>query len=578
MEKAANRSNEASTIAALRALEVLDSGAEAEFDALARTASLICDAPISLISLIDVERQWFKANMGLPGVSETPRDIAFCSHAVLEDQLFEVPDAAADPRFADNPLVTGHPDIRFYAGMPLRLRGGERVGTLCVIDRKPRQLSDLQRQALGQLALAAASALEGRVALRQMHLTAQLHARASLVLEHSADAVIGVLSDGRIERWNATAERMFGYSAAEVIGQPMSLLVPSFERARDAMAGAPALQGSDVAYESVRQHQSGRLIDVSVSIVPEFDAAGDRIGTTKFVRDISARKEAQRQLAESASSLRLVTDHIPSMVAFWNRDLTCRFANPAYRASVGCEGQDLTGRRLDELLSPALFAEIQPYVDAVLRGEAQHFERSFTGADGTLRYALAAYVPHHVNGELAGFLAQISDVTALKQTEQALRAEVRERERANQALHETTSALQEAQRLGRIGSWHWNIATDTSTWSLELYRMAGLSPDRMPPNFAERARLYTRDSWARLSEAVDRAVRLREPYSIEVQLAGGDGQHRWMETRGEPLIGDDGEVYALRGTAQDITERKRAEVELRHSQDFLARTGALAGV
>lgn len=142
MQAAKPRDDEAESLEALRALEVLDSAPEAEFDGLARAASLTCGTPIALISLVDVERQWFKANIGLAGVTETPREMAFCAHAVLGDELFEVPDAALDPRFADNPLVAGDPNIRFYAGAPVRLSDGHRVGTLCIVDRLPRQLID----------------------------------------------------------------------------------------------------------------------------------------------------------------------------------------------------------------------------------------------------------------------------------------------------------------------------------------------------------------------------------------------------------------------------------------------------
>ena len=100
-------------------LEVLDTAPEAEFDALVKVAAMVCGVPISLLSLVDESRQWFKANVGLPGVNETPRDVAFCAHAIHGDALFEVPDATKDARFADNPLVTGDPTIRFYAGAPL---------------------------------------------------------------------------------------------------------------------------------------------------------------------------------------------------------------------------------------------------------------------------------------------------------------------------------------------------------------------------------------------------------------------------------------------------------------------------
>lgn len=159
---------EAARLAALEALDVLDSAPQAEFDALVKAASLVCQTPISLISLVDDHRQWFKANVGLPGVSETPREMAFCAHAILDDEVLVVPDASQDARFIDNPLVTGQPEIRFYAGAPLRLRNGHQVGTLCVIDRRAREINSSQLDILRCLAVAAANALESRLAQQQL--------------------------------------------------------------------------------------------------------------------------------------------------------------------------------------------------------------------------------------------------------------------------------------------------------------------------------------------------------------------------------------------------------------------------
>ncbi|MCV2886671.1 sensor domain-containing diguanylate cyclase [Aestuariibacter sp. AA17] len=124
----------------LDALRILDTSPEERFDRLTRIAKRMFDVPISLISLIDHERQWFKSKQGLEA-NETPRNISFCGHAILDDDTFVIPNALKDARFNDNPLVKSDPNIRFYAGVPLRMSNGEKIGTLCLIDKKPRQLN-----------------------------------------------------------------------------------------------------------------------------------------------------------------------------------------------------------------------------------------------------------------------------------------------------------------------------------------------------------------------------------------------------------------------------------------------------
>ena len=143
--------SEAKRLQALQETGLLDSVPEEEFDDLVKLAAYICGAPISLISLVDEDRQWFKARVGL-AVSETPRDVSFCAHVIEQDQLFVVPDALEDPRFVKNGLVQGDPHVRFYAGYPLSTDTGENLGALCVIDRVPRQLTEQQENALRVLA------------------------------------------------------------------------------------------------------------------------------------------------------------------------------------------------------------------------------------------------------------------------------------------------------------------------------------------------------------------------------------------------------------------------------------------
>ena len=142
--------NEAERLHALRTLQILDTSHEERFDRVTRMAKRMFGVEISLVSLIDEDRQWFKSVQGLD-VSETPREISFCSHAINQNGLFIIPDAIEDDRFADNPLVINSPNIRFYAGYPLKLRQGINLGTLCLIDSKPKHLSDEDQQLLSDL-------------------------------------------------------------------------------------------------------------------------------------------------------------------------------------------------------------------------------------------------------------------------------------------------------------------------------------------------------------------------------------------------------------------------------------------
>ncbi|MGH8494397.1 MAG: GGDEF domain-containing protein [Moraxellaceae bacterium] len=154
--------DELARLATLRKYDVLDTPPEQAFDDAVKLASIICGTPIALVSLIDESRQWFKAKVGLE-VTETPRDMAFCAHAILNPaEIMVVPDASQDPRFADNPLVTGAPDIRFYAGASLISPSGQAMGTLCVIDHTPRAISAESRDALAAIARTVSSQLELR--------------------------------------------------------------------------------------------------------------------------------------------------------------------------------------------------------------------------------------------------------------------------------------------------------------------------------------------------------------------------------------------------------------------------------
>ena len=160
--------DEIERLRALRDYDILDTLPEQEYQDIVQLAALICGTPIALVSLVDADRQWFKAKVGIDA-SQTPREAAFCAHALLQpNELLLVPDASQDPRFADNPLVTDAPNIHFYAGAPLKTSEGHVLGTLCVVDTKPRNLTQVQQEALFALSRQVISQLDMRVKLNEL--------------------------------------------------------------------------------------------------------------------------------------------------------------------------------------------------------------------------------------------------------------------------------------------------------------------------------------------------------------------------------------------------------------------------
>ena len=182
--------DERARMAALRAYRILDTDPETGFDDLTLLASQICNTPIALISLIDENRQWFKSRVGVTA-QQTSRDIAFCAHAIRQTGLFVVPDTLEDERFRNNPLVASDPRIRFYTGAPLWSREGQALGTLCVLDRQPRTLSDRQIEALEALRRQVMAQLELRRNLQDLRRTLDERDRA----EEAQERLVGELRE-----------------------------------------------------------------------------------------------------------------------------------------------------------------------------------------------------------------------------------------------------------------------------------------------------------------------------------------------------------------------------------------------
>ena len=490
-------SDEARRIEILRDYAILDTIPEKALDDLAALAAQICGTPIALISLVDEHRLWFKARVGLE-MTETPREVSFCDHALHQRDLFTVPNATRDERFAGNPLVTGKPRIRFYAGVPLIGPEGAALGTLCVLDHVPRTLTQEQEQALRVLARQVMTRLELRRYAREL---AESESRFRLLAENitdvfwiaspdlkqmyyispgyeriwgrsandvyrnphqwaecilpeerpqvlevfaglmtseptvsveyriarpdgtvrwvldrgfqvrdssgrlvrltgiaadvterkemekatrhvaalvrfSDDAIIGKDLNSIVTSWNKGAEKIFGYTADEMVGTSITRLIPTDREHEENHILGKIRRGESVDhFETVRETKSGKKIHVSVTASPIKDATGRVTGVSKVARDITERKLAQEQIAEQAALLEKARDAIivrgvEGEILFWNSG-----AERMY----GWTRPEVLGRNIREFLysNPKRFDEVNKLTvtQGQWQGELQHLTR-----------------------------------------------------------------------------------------------------------------------------------------------------------------------------------------------------------
>ncbi len=429
---------EAARLKSLRSYGVLDTPPEAAFDRLTNLAAELFETPIALVSLIDEQRQWFKSRHGLEA-TETPRDLAFCAHAIRQQPgtTFVVEDASRDPRFQFNPLVTSDPNIRFYAGAVLTGSAGHNLGTLCVIDRKPRPaLTPKEQQRLLTLANIVVDELELRRARLQVE-----EKNGFLDLAENMSGVGRWRFDvgSRKLTWSNEVFRIHGLPVGG--GEPdLEAALTAYDQHDRAKLGGllerALMTGEGYQSEARLRRPNGEIRNVTAKARCVLDETGAVQSVIGVFQDVTEQVKASR-------FLRTVTDNIPGKVAYWDSDLRCRFANIAYREWFGLLPEQMLGMKLQDLLGETLFAQNEPYVRAAMRGEPQTFERTLTKLSGEVGHLWANYLPDIDDaGQVKGMFVLVADVTALKQQELQL-------EQANLLL---TEALDQAEAATAVKS------------------------------------------------------------------------------------------------------------------------------
>jgi PAS domain S-box-containing protein len=547
--------DERKRLEALHRLAVLDTLPEPVFDAITAAAAQVCQVPIALVSLIDAERQWFKSNVGLAGTGQTPREVAFCDHAIRGEQLLEVADAALDPRFAHNPLVTGEPNIRFYGGAPIVMPGGERIGTVCVIDREPRRLSDLQRatlQSLGRIASACLAERSRHVAMTRELAASESRYRA--IVEDQSELISLAGRNRTLTFVNPAYARHFGREPAQMVGHDLLDFVDEADRAA-VVAHWQRVCGQDAPISNVNRMRSaqGRACWVAWTNRTLRDAAGQVVSVQSVGRDITDQSLAEQALAESERRYRGLYESTP--VILHSIDAQGRLLNVSDRwlQVMGYAREEVIGRFSSEFLTPesARHAREAVLPEFFHTGRCDRVPYQFVRKDGAVvDILLSAILERDEQGLPFRSLAALEDVTETRR----MAAELGRTHARLDAIVDNVPAL-----LG-----HWDRDGITRFANRELQAAAGLQPEQiigLPLQAIYDA--VDPQGYPLLAPRVAAVLQgERQDFELPVHTGSGLRQLRMTLVPDQPPHGP---IAGFYGMAHDITQRMSAERRLQEA-------------
>ncbi|MEH8020004.1 PAS domain-containing protein [Rheinheimera metallidurans] len=547
--------NESDRLEALYATGLLDTPSELRFDRLTQLVQLCLGSDIVLVSLIDTARQWFKSKQGV-AVCETHRDISFCGHAVLADDIFEVTDASLDLRFTDNPLVTDAPFIRFYAGAPLTVQG-ERIGTLCIIDAKPRQLNAKERQILRKFA----DAVEQEIIDRQQE-------HADVALNASRDQFESLVANipgityrcDADEHWtmrymSSSIDPLSGYPASDFIANSVrsySSVIHPDDTARLEKAVADAVlhrHGWILQYRVI--HKDGRVIWVEERGKAGYDSNNNVRYLDGFILDISEEKNLKHQLIT-------LTSQLPGAVYQYQQWPDGRgafpYASAAIRSIYGltpAQVKDDASVVFSKICSedlPALAHSIERSRQQLTVWQCEYRVRR---DDGAIAWILGKANPERMLDGSTLWHGYIQDITETKQHYLQL-------EQVNQQLHLAQQRLDTASENALIGFWQESLTHDEVWWSPIIYHILGFEQANTVPSVALLRSVVHPDDRQLVAES-DNAALETGTQDVVHRIIRSDGSIRWVHELARVLTNADNEEQFLIGSVQDVTERMQLQ-------------------
>jgi PAS domain S-box-containing protein len=382
------------------------------------------------------------------------------------------------------------------------------------------------------------------------------------LVEGSEDAIVGKDLDGNIVSWNASAERLYGYTAAEIAGRPFAVLVPPDRAAEVELLSRRLRQGDRIVqFDTVRQRKDGSLVPVSLSYSPIQDGQGRLIGTAAITRDVTEEKKALSALRASESRFAAVIHNAPVVFFLKDADGVYLMVNPRYAQTAGRPVEDILGKTDHDLFPREVADEFRREDEAILAsGGVKTFEESFTHHGRRLTFLTSKFPLLGATGEAIGVCG--------------IATEISDRQAAADALRASEHRLRLSLEAGRMGVWEWDLRTNAVHWSEKVEDIHGLPRGTFEGTFDAFQRLVHPDDRPRVHAAIERALTGRSDFEIEFRSRRPDGTLNWIAGKGQVFL-EDGRPARMVGVAMDVTARKREEINTRFLADASSVLAAL---
>ncbi len=568
--------NESERLKALESYSIMDSLPEKEYDSITQLASYICGTPIALVSLLDEERQWFKSSVGL-GVTETPRDISFCQYAIMDDEVYEVPNALENERFVNNPLVTGGPNIRFYAGAPLQDSNGFNLGSLCVIDTVPRILTEEQNNALKLLANQVVLLFDLRKKNIDLKKTQQEFQNFT---ELSKDLVCIANVNGLFHKVNPAFTKVLGYSNDELVGKPFINFIHPDDLDKTFKEIEKLSKGEKtISFENRYRCVNGEYVLLS------WNSSPDPITGNIYciARDMTLENKQKEELVKTSGELSAILNSAEFSIIATELDGTIKQFNKGAEILLGYTAEEVVGKTspaimhvLDEVVRRAedltieLGEIVEPGFDVFVvkakkLGIADSNEWTYVRKDGgTFPIKLSVTAIKNSLDEVTGYLGIAKNITKEKEAELN--------------LINSNKLFDESQSIAKTGSWKFDLITKDLIWSKGHYKIFEFEELPVDKLYNAYRKMLDPEDLVLLDKAIEKSVITGEDFEFLNCIEFSDNRVKHILTLGQVIKNEIGEVIGAQGSIQDITEKMLAEQNLVNSNKLLDESQSIAKI